>query len=127
MPSPGRRGSGKATQTADTTVGWRFPNTRLKAEWTISLGETAEVVAQRYKIGRAEQDAFAVESQRRAAAALQACVFTEELVAVPLPHRTPLSRDEEPPAATALQRVAEPKPALTPVRPGDPGSPRWGN
>src|SRR5438874_3473507 len=77
--------SRKAPETADTTVGWRFTNPRLKKEWTISLGETAEVVAQRYKITRAEQDAFAVESQCRAEAALQACVFTEELVAVPLP------------------------------------------
>jgi len=46
-------------------LGWRFPNPRLKKEWTISLGETAEVVAQQYKIPRAEQDAFAVESQQR--------------------------------------------------------------
>src|SRR2546429_6262432 len=91
MLKSGEPWSRKAPQTADTTVGWRFPNTRLKAEWTISLGETAEVVAQRYKIGRAEQDAFAVESQRRAAAALQACVFTEELVVVPLPARARLS------------------------------------
>src|ERR1700741_1170028 len=74
--------SRKAPETADTTVGWRFTNPRLKREWTISLGETAEVVADRYKIGRAEQDAYAVQSQRRAAAALQACVFTDELVAV---------------------------------------------
>src|SRR5258707_11971454 len=58
--------SRKAPETADTTVGWRFTNPRLKKEWTISLGETAEVVAERYKISRAEQDAFAVESQRRA-------------------------------------------------------------
>src|ERR671934_3135034 len=57
----------KAPDIADTTVGWRFTNPRLKKEWTISLGETAEVVAQRYKITRAEQDTFAVESQRRAA------------------------------------------------------------
>src|SRR5881275_2077699 len=72
--------SRKAPETADTTVGWRFTNPRLKQEWTISLGETAEVVAQRYKITRAEQDAFAVESQRRAGAALKACVFTDEQI-----------------------------------------------
>src|SRR4030088_2627677 len=77
--------SRKAPETADTTVGWRFVNPRMKKEWTISLGETAEVVAERYKITRAEQDAFAVESQRRADAALKACVFTDELVRVPLP------------------------------------------
>src|SRR5205809_5261186 len=77
--------SRRAPETADTTVGWRFTNPRLKKEWTTSLGETAEVVAQRYKITRDEQDAFAVESQRRAEAALKACVFTDELVPVPLP------------------------------------------
>jgi len=93
-------------------VGWRFTNPRLKPEWTISLGETAEVVAQRYKIGRAEQDAFAVESQRRAAAALQACVFTEELVAVPLPDGTSFARDEYPRAGTTPESVAKLKPAF---------------
>src|SRR5438094_1725474 len=77
--------SRKAPETADTTVGWRFVNPRMKKEWTISLGETAEVVAQRHKVARAEQDAFAVESQRRAEAALKACVFSDELVPVPLP------------------------------------------
>src|SRR5437879_1108278 len=48
--------SRKAPETADTTVGWRFTNPRLKQDWTISLGETAELVAQRYKITRPEQD-----------------------------------------------------------------------
>ena len=52
--------SRKTPEVADTTVGWRFINPKLKQEWTISLGETAEVVAQQYKISRAEQDAFAV-------------------------------------------------------------------
>src|SRR5216684_1499774 len=49
--------SRKVPETADTTVGWRFVNPRMKKEWTISLGETAEVVAERYKITRTEQDA----------------------------------------------------------------------
>jgi 3-oxoadipyl-CoA thiolase len=104
--------SRRAPETADTTVGWRFTNPRLKKEWTISLGETAEVVAQRYKITRAEQDAFAVESQRRAAAALQACVFTDELVAVPLPDGTSFARDEYPRAGTTRESVAKLKPAF---------------
>ena len=112
MLKSGEPWSRKAPETADTTVGWRFTNPRLKPEWTISLGETAEVVAQRYKIGRAEQDAFAVESQRRAAAALQACVFTEELVAVPLPDCTSFARDEYPRAGTTLESVAKLKPAF---------------
>ncbi len=97
---------------ADTTVGWRFTNPRLKQEWTISLGETAEVVAARYHIGRAEQDAFAVESQRRAERALRECVFTDELVAVPLPDGTTFAKDEYPRAGTTLEAVAKLKPAF---------------
>src|SRR5947209_5736798 len=105
--------SRRAPETADTTVGWRFTNPRLKKEWTIPLGETAELVAQRYKITRAEQDAFAVESQRRAEAALQACVFTDEVVPVPLPDGTTFARDEYPRAGTTLESVAKLKPAFT--------------
>src|SRR5712692_2033717 len=104
--------SRKAPETADTTVGWRFTNPRLKKEWTISLGETAEVVAQRYKITRTEQDAFAVESQQRAQAALKACVFTDELVPVPLPDGTAFAKDEYPRAGTTLESVAKLKPAF---------------
>src|SRR5437762_4990037 len=108
----GEAWSRRAPETADTTVGWRFTNPRLKQGWTISLGETAEVVAQRYKITRAEQDAFAVESQRRADAALKACVFTDELVAVPLPDGTTFAKDEYPRAGTTLESVAKLKPAF---------------
>ncbi len=108
----GEAWSRRAPETADTTVGWRFTNPRLKQGWTISLGETAEVVAQRYKITRAEQDAFAVESQRRADAALKACVFTDELVAVPLPDGTTFAKDEYPRPGTTLESVAKLKPAF---------------
>jgi len=113
MLKSGEPWSRKAPDVADTTVGWRFTNRRLKQEWTISLGETAEVVAARYKITRAEQDAFAVESQRRAEAALKACVFTDELVGVPLPDGTSFARDEYPRAGTTLESVAKLKPAFT--------------
>ena len=108
----GEAWSRKVPETADTTVGWRFTNPRLKKEWTIALGETAEVVAERYKISRAEQDAFAVESQRRAEAALKACVFTDELVPVPLPNGTAFAKDEYPRAGTTLESVAKLKPAF---------------
>jgi acetyl-CoA acetyltransferase family protein len=104
--------SRKAPEVADTTVGWRFPNPRLKAAWTIPLGETAEVVAERYKISRAEQDAFAVESQQRAERALKECVFTDELVPVPLPDGSTFSRDEYPRAGTTLEIVGQLKPAF---------------
>src|SRR6059036_773560 len=104
--------SRKAPETADTTVGWRFINPKMNKEWTISLGETAEVVAERYKISRAEQDAFAVESQRRAERALRECVFTDELVPVPLPDGSTFAKDEYPRAGTTLEAVAKLKPTF---------------
>ena len=102
----------RAPEIADSTVGWRFTNPKHKKEWTISLGETAEVVAKQYGITRAEQDAFAVESQTRAARALEACVFTDELVAVPLPDGSVFAKDEYPRAGTTLESVAKLKPAF---------------
>jgi 3-oxoadipyl-CoA thiolase len=104
--------SRKTPEVADTTVGWRFVNPRMKKEWTISLGETAEVVAERYKISRAEQDTFAVESQRRAEQAQKECVFTEELVPVPLADGSMFSKDEYPRAGTTMDSVAKLKPAF---------------
>jgi 3-oxoadipyl-CoA thiolase len=71
-------------EVVDTTVGWRLINPRMPKEWTISLGATAELVAVRYKITREEQDQFAFESQRRAAAAQSLCIFEEEIVPVPV-------------------------------------------
>jgi 3-oxoadipyl-CoA thiolase len=112
MLKSGEAWSRKAPETADTTVGWRFTNPRFKKEWTIALGETAELVAERYKITRAEQDAFAVESQRRAEAALKACVFTDELVPVSLPDGATFAKDEYPRAGVTLDSVAKLKPAF---------------
>ncbi|HUC40133.1 MAG TPA: acetyl-CoA C-acyltransferase [Gemmatimonadales bacterium] len=112
MLKPSEPFSRKTPEVADTTVGWRFINPRMKKEWTISLGETAEVVAERYKISRAEQDAFAVESQRRAATALKECVFTDELVPVALPDGSVFAKDEYPRAGTTLDSVAKLKPAF---------------
>ncbi len=102
----------KAPPIADSTVGWRFTNPRLRPEWTISLGETAEVVAARYGVSRAEQDAFAVESQRRAERALAECVFTDEVVPVPRGDGTLFAKDESPRPGTSLERVATLKPAF---------------
>jgi len=106
--------SRKAPEIADTTVGWRFTNPRLQRAWTISLGETAEVVAERYNITRAEQDAFALESQRRAARALADCVFTDELVAVPLPDGSTFAKDEYPRPNASAEQLAQLKPAFRP-------------
>ena len=112
MLKPSEPFSRKTPEVADTTVGWRFINPRMKKEWTISLGETAEVVADRYKISRAEQDAFAVESQQRAEKALKECVFTDELVPVTLPDGSTFAKDEYPRAGTTLESVSKLKPAF---------------
>src|SRR5213594_4000606 len=112
MLKPSEPFSRKTPEVADTTVGWRFVNPRMKQEWTISLGETAEVVAARYRISRAEQDAFAVESQQRAERALKECVFTNELVPVTLPDGSTFAKDEYPRGGTTLEAVAKLKPAF---------------
>ena len=112
MLKPNEPFSRKTPEVADTTVGWRFINPRMRKEWTISLGETAEVVAERYKISRAEQDAFAVESQQRAERALKDCVFTNELVPVPLADGSTFAKDEYPRPGTTVESVAKLKPAF---------------
>ncbi|HEX6406553.1 MAG TPA: thiolase family protein [Gemmatimonadales bacterium] len=98
---------------ADSTVGWRFVNPRMPAAWTISLGETAERVAQSYRISRTEQDEFALESQRRAESAVQAGVFADELIPVPLGAGREICRDETPRSVT-LEQLAQLKPAFIP-------------
>jgi len=101
---------------ADTTVGWRFVNPRLAAEWTIALGETAEKVARQFGITRAEQDAFAVESQRRAQVALAAGHFRDEIVPVSVPDKggaTKLVSTDEPPRAdVTIESLAKMRPAF---------------
>ena len=112
MLKPSEAFSRKTPEVADTTVGWRFINPKMKKDWTISLGETAEVVAERYKISRFEQDAFAVQSQNRAEKALKECVFTNELVPVTLPDGSTFSKDEYPRPGTTMDSVAKLKPAF---------------
>ncbi|MGD8727025.1 MAG: thiolase family protein [Gemmatimonadales bacterium] len=85
----------------DTTVGWRFNNPRLNEHYPIvSLGETAENIAEEMGISRADQDAFALESHRRAVEAMNAGKFREEIVPVPVAGRkgrvTMVDTDEHP-------------------------------
>ncbi|QDY75614.1 thiolase family protein [Streptomyces qinzhouensis] len=75
------------TELYSTTLGWRLVNPAMDPRWTVPLGESAELIAERYGIGRAEQDAFALESHRRAARARAAGLFDTELVPVPVPGR----------------------------------------
>jgi 3-oxoadipyl-CoA thiolase len=99
---------------ADSTVGWRFVNPRMPPHWTISLGETAERVAQTYRIDRQQQDAFALESQRRAQAAVGSGVFADELVPVDVPGHTneTISQDEPPRPGLTLGALAALEPAF---------------
>ncbi|HEX2217905.1 MAG TPA: acetyl-CoA C-acyltransferase [Gemmatimonadales bacterium] len=100
---------------ADSTVGWRFTNPRLPADWTISLGMTAERVATSRRIGRREQEEFAAESQRRAQAALAAGVFEQEIVPVEVPRHggsATLARDEPPRDDVTLESLARLAPAF---------------
>ena len=105
-----------APDSADTTIGWRFTNPRMPAEWTISLGETAEIVADRHGITREEQDAFAAESQRRAAHAISDGRFEAEIVPVEVPQRRGdpeiVSRDEHPRPEVTPEGLARLRPAF---------------
>jgi 3-oxoadipyl-CoA thiolase len=100
---------------ADTTVGWRFVNPAMPAEWTISLGETAERVAQAYGISRRQQEEFALESQRRALAAAAAGTFRDEIAPVETPGSVSqtLVADETPRAGLTPESLAKLEPAFT--------------
>jgi len=92
----------------DTTLGWRFPNPRLEAMFPLeSMGETGENVAERYVVAREEQDAFALQSQRRWSEADSGGRFADELVAV-----GEVVRDEHPRPETSEEKLAALKPAF---------------
>lgn len=96
----------------DTTIGWRFVNTLMKEQYGVdSMPETAENVAEQFKIGREDQDAFALRSQQRTGRAMTAGVFDAEIVPVSVPRRKadPLivSEDEHPRPDTTAEALAK--------------------
>ncbi len=102
----------------DTSLGWRFENPRMKERFPlVSMGETAENVAEQYAVSRADQDAFAAASHQKAAAAWEAGRFTDEVVAVtvPPPHKKAppgcFERDESIRADSTVEKLA----TLSPV------------
>jgi acetyl-CoA acetyltransferase family protein len=100
---------------ADTTVGWRFVNPAMPAEWTISLGETAERIAQAYGISRRQQEEFALESQRRALAAAAVGTFKDEIVPVAAPAAAAgavVCADETPRAGLTPESLSKLEPAF---------------
>ena len=107
-------------QIYDTTMGWRFVNKLMKAQYGIdSMPETAENVAEQYGVNREDQDAFALRSQQKACAAQDNGNFNDEIVAVEIPRRKqePLifDKDEHPRAGTTLEALAK---LPTPFREG---------
>ena len=103
----------------DTTLGWRFINPLLKAQYGVdTMPETGENVAEQFGVSRADQDAFALRSQQRAAAAQQAGRFDDEIVPVSLPQKKGdpkiVAVDEHPRADTTLEALARLKGVVRP-------------
>ncbi len=101
----------------DTTIGWRFTNPRLAAmHHPYGMGETAENVAERHHVSREDQDAFALESNRRAVAAIDAGRFRDEIVPIEIPAGKGATEqfavDEQPRRDTTLEKLAKLKPAF---------------
>ncbi|QBK32364.1 3-oxoadipyl-CoA thiolase [Roseitalea porphyridii] len=100
----------RANAVYDTTIGWRFVNKVLEAQYGIdSMPETGENVAAEFAVSREEQDAFALRSQKRAAAAIASGRFAKEIVPVTIPQRKgdPVVVDtDEHPRATTLEKLA---------------------
>lgn len=104
----------KPPQIFDTSLGWRFQNPKMAERFPlIGMGQTAENVAEEYDVSRADQDAFALESHRKAAAAWEAGAFAREVVPIEVPpeHRrakpTTLDRDESIRADSTLESMAK--------------------
>jgi acetyl-CoA acyltransferase len=109
----------RAMKMEDTTMGWRFVNPVMKARYgTDTMPETAEIVAEEYKLSRQDQDAFAQRSQQRAAAAIANGVLAQEIVSVPLPQKkgAPInfSADEQPRPDSSLEGLAKLKGVVKP-------------
>jgi acetyl-CoA C-acetyltransferase/3-oxo-5,6-didehydrosuberyl-CoA/3-oxoadipyl-CoA thiolase len=103
----------------DSTIGWRFTNPRLADKYyPYSMGETAENVAEQWRIGREEQDQFALHSQQKAARAIAEGRFKDEIIAVEIPQKRGESvifdTDEHPRPATTAEDLAKLKPAFRP-------------
>jgi acetyl-CoA acyltransferase len=116
----GKAGSafGRDQKIEDTTMGWRFINPALKAAYGVdTMPQTAEYVAQEWAVGREAQDAFALASQIKAAAAQASGHFAAEIVPVAIPQKKGdpiLFADDEHPRATTLEALAKLKPVVRP-------------
>ncbi|MGQ0617731.1 MAG: thiolase family protein [Acidimicrobiia bacterium] len=98
----------------DTSLGWRLVNPAMPAEHTVSLGMTAEVLAEEYAITREQQDRFALGSHARAVAAQERGAFDAELVAVTVPGGEPVTVDEGPRPDSTMESLARLRPVFKP-------------
>ena len=112
LEKPQREFARGAQALHDSTLGWRMVNPKFKQDWTISLGQTAEVVARRYSISREEQDRWALASHQKAVAAQQDCHFRNELVPVVIAGGGAFEADEGPRADTSMEKLGALKPAF---------------
>lgn len=107
----------RRTEVHDTTLGWRFVNKRLEEQYgSHRMGETAEFVAEQLDISREDQDAFALESHRRAIAARDEGRFKDEIAPIEVPQRkgdpVVVDADEPPRPDTSIEKLARLKPAF---------------
>jgi 3-oxoadipyl-CoA thiolase len=108
---------GRNTELYDTTLGWRFVNRKLEQQYGVdSMAETAENVAADFGVSRADQDAFALRSQQRAAAAMANGVFADEITPVSVPQRKGdpviVDTDEHPRPGSTLEALAKLRPIV---------------
>ncbi|MFF1303195.1 thiolase family protein [Streptomyces sp. NPDC058307] len=109
VPKPDRAyPAGNATMVS-TTLGWRLVNPRMPEQWTIPLGQTAEILAERFAISREEQDDFALRSHQNAARAFTEGAYAAEVIGLPGVH---LDRDEGIRDDTSMAALAALKPAF---------------
>ncbi len=118
LPKSDRAFPAGHTEMFSTTLGWRMVNPRMAPEWTIPLGESAELIADKHGITREQQDAFALASHEKAAAAWKNGLFDAEVAPVPVPQRkgeaTPYGRDECVRESASLEAMAKLKPSFRP-------------
>jgi 3-oxoadipyl-CoA thiolase len=116
----------RSTELHDTTIGWRFINPLMKAQYGVdAMPDTGENVAEEFQVSRKDQDAFALRSQQRTAQASAAGYFDTEIIPVEIPGKDPcivVDRDEHPRPTTTMEDLAKLK---TPFR--NPGTVTAGN
>ncbi|MFB6959661.1 thiolase family protein [Streptomyces sp. NPDC056309] len=116
LPKPDRAFPAGHAEMYSTTLGWRMVNPRMEPQWTVPLGESAELIAEKHKISREQQDEFALASHRKAAAAQEQGLFDAELTPVTIPGRkgdpVVLAADESVRPDTSLAAMAKLKPSF---------------